>query len=525
MRRSLMSHSFGNVADVRIPRSVFNRSHGVLTTLDSGYLVPVLVDEILPGDTFTGNLSGFARLSSPLYPLMDNMFMDTFFFFVPKRLVWDNFQKFCGEQVDPGDSIDYTEPTVPVNNASNESIWCYYGIPTQIASNIDVNVCAFRSYNLIWNEWFRDQNLQDSVDVDTDDGPDSMNQYELLRRGKRHDYFTGCLPFLQKGDAVLLSLGTDAPIYGKNMDFDDVKDNQNYAQVMDQLGSSGALRNLLIDAAGVSIEPLYGSSTGDGSGALYADLTEAVGPTVNEFREALAIQRLLEKNARAGTRYAEIIQSHFQVTSPDARLQRPEYLGGGSTPLIVSPVARTDSTAGELSGFGTIQFRNHGFSKSFTEHGYIIGLCCVRADQRYQEGLDKMYSRQTLYDHYWPSTAMLGEQAVLNKEIYIDAATIAAGTDDDVFGYQERWAEYRWKKSTISGKFRSNDAASLDAWHLAIEYGAQPTLDDTFIVENPPLDRCIRTPTEPHFILDAWIDLKCARPLPVYSIPSIIDRF
>ena len=476
--KSVMNHNFSTAPSVDIPRSTFDRSHGVKTTFDAGYLVPIMVDEALPGDTFKVNLNGFARLATPIFPIMDNMFMETFFFAVPHRLLWENWAKFCGEQIDPGDSIDYTIPVIDdLVNASNESLWDYLGIPTQVGSAFDFNALVPRAYNLIWNEWFRDQNLQDSLTVNKDDGPDTYADYELKRRCKRHDYFTSALPWLQKGDAVLLALGESAPLT--------ITDVPTWDRG---------------DGVGVALKTVMGSDSSNFSGTatvtqnapwkrtgLEADLSEAVGPSVNELRQAVQVQRLLEKDARSGTRYTEIVKSHFGVTSPDARLQRPEYLGGGSTPVNISPIARTDSSPGTLGAMGVAAFKGHGFVKSFTEHCVIIGLVNVRADLTYQEGLDKMWTRQTRYDYYWPTLAHLGEQAILNKEIYLDATTIGNGTSEDVFGYQERYAEYRYKPSKVSGKFRSNDAQSLDAWHLGIEFGSQPTLDSSFMEDNPPI--------------------------------------
>jgi len=522
--RSVMSHKFSEVPQISVPRSKFNRSHGLKTTFDAGWLVPCYIDEALPGDTFNLNLTGFARLATPIYPIMDNMKMETFFFAVPHRLIWENWQKFCGEQTDPGDSIDYTIPIInDLNNANNETIYDYMGLPTKVAAVYEFSALPFRAYNLIWNEWFRDENLQDSVTVNKDDGPDTYADYEILRRGKRHDYFTSCLPWTQKGDDVLINLGSEAPIFGDGMAFNSSDSTGNFAQVRDASGSSANLRSLRTEDSGTSL--LFGAAAATGTSELKVDLSQALGSTVNELRTAIQVQRMLEKDARSGTRYIEILKSHFGVTSPDARVQRPEYLGGGSTPVNVSPVPRTDSSPGELGAMGTVGFSGHGFTKSFTEHCVVIGLVNVRADLTYQEGLDRMWSRQTRYDYYWPTLAHLGEQAVLNKEIYIDATAIGAGTDEDVFGYQERFAEYRYKPSKITGKFRSNDTATLDSWHLGIEFGAMPTLDDTFIVDNPPIDRVIATPTEPHFIYDSYLKLECTRPMPTYSIPGYIDHF
>ena len=518
--KSVMNHSFAKAPTVTTPRSVFNRSHGFKSTFDAGYLIPIFNDLAIPGDSMQLNVTGFGRLSTPTYPIMDNMIMDTFFFAVPIRLIWDNFKKQMGEQVDPGDSISYACPQITLNNVSNETLYDYFGFPTKIAANYTINNFLGRSYNLIYNEWFRDQNLQDSVVVDKDDGPDNIADYVLLRRNKRHDYFTSCLPNLQKGDAVQLSLGTEAPVMGIG------SQSTTYAAGGANVYETGGVVTTYAN------EQLVGTTTYLEQDPSYtqnpwvrADLANATASTVNELRQAIQIQRLLERDMRSGTRYIEIIKSHYGVTSDDARHQRPEYLGGGSTPINISPVARTDSSPGTLGAVGTMQFRGHGFSKSFTEHCIVIGLASIRADLNYQEGIERWHDIQTRYDWYWPSLAHLGEMAVLNREIYIDAATIGAGTDDDVFGYQERYADLKYKPSKITGKLRSNDAASLDAWHLAVEFGATPTLDDTFIQDNPPIDRVIVTPTEPHFIYDSYLNYRHTRPIPVYSIPGYIDHF
>lgn len=516
--KSVMQHRFSEVANVEIPRSKFVRSHGYKTTFDAGYLVPIFVDEALPGDTFNVNLTGFGRLATPIYPIMDNMVMDTFFFAVPLRLVWDNWKKFCGEQENPGDSIDFACPQIELNNIANETLYDYFGLPTQVGAAYSVDNFAGRAYNLIWNDWFRDENLQDSVTVDKDNGPDDIADYVLLRRAKRHDYFTSALPFLQKGDAVQLSLGTEAPITGFGIPVSPGSASSQTWKEYPAVDQSGT--GWQIDITRFAEDP-----DNTGYPKVIADLSAATASTVNELRQAIQVQRLLERDARGGSRYIEIVKSHFGVTSDDARMQRPEYLGGGSQPINVGAVARTDSSPGVLGAVGTVAFKGHGFVKSFTEHCIIIGLANVRADLTYQEGIDRMWDRQTRYDFYWPTLAHLGEQAILNREIYIDASTIGDSSHEDVFGYQERYGEYRYKNSKITGKFRSNDAASLDAWHLGVEFGSQPTLDETFIQENPPIDRVIATPTEPHIIFDSYIQMECTRPMPLYSIPGLIDHF
>lgn len=532
--KSVMKHQFSQVPQVNIPRSSFDRSCGYKTSFDAGYLIPVYCDMAVPGDTFNLQMAGFSRMNTPVYPVMDNLHLSTQFFAVPIRLIWDNFQRFMGERdPDPDSSIDFEIPVQdvalpPLSTTGHlvGSLSDYLGIPTDVAG-LEHSALFHRAYAAIWNAWYRDENLQDSITVDKDNGPDNPADYVLQRRGKRHDYFTSSLPWTQRGDAVEIPLGTTAPIQGVPAQTTEVASATDSTMRTLQIdgasgdelqatGNTGALANLFFTADSTKI-------------GLETDLSNASGATINALRQSFQIQKLLERDARGGTRYTEIIKSHFGVISPDQRLQRPEYLGGGQSMINVTPVAKTNGTAGTgdigaLGAYAVSQFTNHGFTKSFTEHCIIIGLASVRADLTYQQGLNRMFSYSTRYDMYWPTLAQIGEQSVLNKEIY--AQGTAGGTDDDdVFGYQERYAEMRYKPSQITGMLRSTYSSSLDSWHLSQEFSSLPALNSTFIEDNPPLDRVVATPAEHHFIFDAHFNIRCARPMPLYGVPGMIDHF
>lgn len=518
MPRSVMEHSFSEVPRVDIPRSSFNRSHGVKTTFDADYLIPVLVDDVVPGDTFNVNMNFFGRLATPLYPIMDNLYLESFFFFVPYRLVWSNWTKMHGAQEDPADSIDFTVPARNLVTYSSGDLADYFGIPDAGGSGtLNISDLPFRAYNLIWNEWFRDQNLQDSLVVDTGDSVTTIGNYVLKKRGKRHDYFTSCLPWPQKGDAVSLPLGDKAYV--------NVASAQG-GQIAVYSDGSADLR----DISTIGNDAVVDSTTAAASEQMYADLSAATASTINDLRLAFQTQRLLERDARSGTRYNELILSHFGVTVPDFRIQRPEFLGGGSTVINVNPVAQTsgqptpvaDDKLGNLAAFGTAS-GSHGFSKSFVEHGVIMGLVNVRGDITYSQGLERYWSKSTRYDFYYPVLAQIGEQSVLNREIWADGSA----NDALVFGYQERYAEYRYKPSRLTGLFRVDATGTLAAWHLSEDFATLPTLGDTFIQSNTgtPLDRAIAINTEPHLIFDAYFDMKCARPMPLFGVPGNLDHF
>lgn len=519
-------HSFAQIPQVNMARSKFDRSHAIKDTFDFDYLTPIYVDEVLPGDTINLSVKSFARLATQAVPLLDNMYTDYFFFFVPNRLLWSNWEKFMGAQANPADTIDYLIPTVTTTAVTGVAVGTIYdkmGIPTQIPG-LELNALPFRAYNLIWNEWFRDQNLQNSVTINLDDGPDAISDYTLLKRAKKHDYFTSCLPWPQKGDAVELSLGTTAPL----VRIDSAPVSKLYHATTNTLNNANSNMYAQVTTGDVIRATDNQKLSIDNSDAMEVDLTAATAATINELRQSFMLQSLLELDARGGTRYVEILKAHFNVVSPDFRLQRPEFLSGGSVSIMQHPVTQTSETAttplATLAAFSTAANMggNIGFTKSFVEHGYVIGLIQARGDVTYQQGLHKMWSRSTKHDFFWPKLQELGEQAVLKREIYSQGDA----NDDEVFGYQERYAEYRYAPSQIRGQFRSTFATSLDVWHLAEEFSTEPALNSTFIVSNTPIERALVVDgAYPHLLYDAWFDIKHARPISAYGVPATLGRF
>jgi hypothetical protein len=527
------SNRFSQIPSVRHERSSFNRSHGHKFTCNAGFIIPIFLDEVLPGDTFNLRLTALGRMTTPIYPIMDNVRFYTHFFFTPNRLVWDNWERFNGAQDNPGDTTDYTIPQTG-GKAVPGNIYDYFALPIDL--DLIVSALPFRAHNLIYNEYFRDENISDSFVVHKGDGPDSAGDYELMRSRKVKDYFTSCLPWPQKGTASFINdignLGVDttASFAPNSPYYWEAETVSGKTPASGYLDSSVNSWNVTFDVErGVDGRMYHDSTNNADNMTIVSTITGSVHTTVNALREAFAIQKALELDARGGTRYFEILRAHFGVISPDARMQRPEYLGGGISRLDVTQIAQTSATVagtpspqGHLAGFATAELNHHGFKKSFVEHGHIHGYMIIRADLTYQQGVPKIWTRKTKYDYFWPSFSHLGEQAVLQEEIY---ATGNATENAKVFGYQERYAEYRYKPSTIVGKLRSNAGGSLDAWHLSQYFTSAPTLSEGFIQDQPPFDRVVAVPSEPHFIFDCYFRLICARPMPVYSVPGSMDSF
>lgn len=548
-------HRFSDAPAMYMKRTKFDRSHVYKTTFDSGRLIPVFIDEVLPGDTTRMSVNYFARLATPIKPIMDNIYLDWFFFFVPNRLVWEHWQNFCFEQEDPDDSTDYVIPTVTATgnseNAYIGSLWDYFGLPVNTSGNLSgISALPFRGVYLIWNEWFRDENLQKSVKIQKGDANEVLNSARSADqpswvftsgtnivpglacppRGKRHDYFTSALPWTQKGPGVSVGLAGTAPVQGEfsisgfKTGIVSAEDTSHNLQALAVDGKNGRISGYTTISSWPTDKVTVGGLTQSG---LIANLDESSIFTINSLRTAFQMQKFYERLARGGSRYTEVLRSFFGVVSPDARLQRPEFLGSFTKMVNVNPIAQTSATdntspQGNLSAYGVTAAKFHGFTKSFVEHGYVFGFVCARADLTYQQGINKMWLRSTVYDFYWPTFAHLGEQAIELREIYAQGSK----ADTTVFGYQERYAEYRYKPSQITGKFRSSvTSGNLDVWHLSQFFSNAPTLNEEFIMENPPIERIIAVPSEPEFLLDIGFRYTTVRPMPMFGTPGLVDHF
>ena len=571
-------HRFSDAPAMYMKRTKFDRSHVYKTTFNSGKLIPVFVDEVLPGDTTRMSVNYFARLATPIKPIMDNIYLDWFFFFVPNRLVWEHWQNFCFEQEDPDDSTDYVIPTIYSHTSTENlligSLWDYFGLPINTTNNISgINALPFRAVYLIWNEWFRDENLQKSVKIQKGDANEVLDSSRISDqpswlfgtdknliaghacppRGKRHDYFTSALPWTQKGPGVSIGLAGTASIVDPSPTTGYLlHSNANQLAAVSAYGgdasSSGGKRSakgsgsITFNRGSDSVWSNVGGFAGNESGSItmtaqpasgflandsYVDLDTSSIFTINSLRTAFQMQKFYERLARGGSRYTEVLRSFFGVVSPDARLQRPEFLGSFTKMVNVNPIAQTSATddispQGNLSAYGVTAAKFHGFTKSFVEHGYVFGFVCARADLTYQQGINKMWLRSTVYDFYWPTFAHLGEQAIELREIYAQGSE----ADTTVFGYQERYAEYRYKPSQITGKFRSSvTGGNLDMWHLSQFFKNAPTLNEEFIIENPPIERIIAVPSEPEFLLDIGFRYTTVRPMPMFGTPGLVDHF
>jgi hypothetical protein len=534
-------YNFAQNPQVGVSRSRFQRNSDNKTTFDTGDLIPIYLDEVLPGDTHQIDVACVMRMATPIFPVMDNAYCDFYFFFVPNRLLWEHWKEFMGENKETAwtPKTEYSVPqvTAPAGGWEEGTLADYLGLPTKV-EGISVSALPGRAYGLIYNEWFRNQNVTqptlvevtDATTTGKNDGSatndSAITLAKPLKAAKVFDYYTGALPEPQKGEPVRLPLGGKANV---------VADDEGTVYFRDSYPTIGGTTQYTTgENAGTGPYKKYfiegaNKPTGTASGitqGLYANLSTATAATINQLRQAFQIQKLLEKDARGGTRYREVLREHFGVISPDSRMQIPEYLGGYRLPINVSQVIQTSSSdetspLGNTAALSVTTMNKPMFTKSFTEHGFIMGLAVVRTDQTYQQGIERMWSRKGRYDYYWPVLANIGEQAILNKEIYAQGNA----KDDEAFGYQEAWADYRYKPSKVTGLFRSNAQQSLDAWHYAQDYDALPTLSTAWMEQGEAeMKRTLAVQSQPDFIADFYFMNKTTRCMPVYSIPGLIDH-
>ena len=550
MNRNTESHFALNPTRIDLSRSTFDRSSSVKTSFNAGDIVPFFLEEVLPGDTFNVKSSKVVRMQTLLTPMMDNVYLDTYYFFVPNRLVWKHWKEFNGENTESA-WIPQTTYEVPQITSPSGTGWAvgtiadYFGIPTGVP-NLSVSALPFRAYALIMNEWFRDQNLSDPLVVPDDDatvaGVNTGTFVSDVAKGgkpyiaaKYHDYFTSCLPSPQKGPDVTIPVAAagNLPVLPLNQNVDHTAAVSPLTWIHRSTGNTMASRSAIGFDNGATVRV---ATTDEKSGDyipanLWAVSSgNAASATINQLRQAFQIQKLYERDARGGSRYIEILKSHFGVTSPDARLQRPEYLGGNRIPININQVIQQSGTGtgsntpqGTVVGMSQTTDSHSDFIKSFTEHGFIIGVMVARYDHTYQQGLDRMWSRKDRFDYYWPVFANIGEQAVKNKEIYAQGNA----EDDQVFGYQEAWADYRYKPNRVTGEMRSSYTQSLDVWHLADDYEKRPSLSESWIREDKTnIDRvlAVTSSVSNQFFADIYIQNRATRPMPLYSIPGLIDH-
>jgi hypothetical protein len=559
MNRNVESHFALNPTRIDLSRSTFDRSSSVKTSFNAGDIVPFFLEEVLPGDTFNVKSSKVVRMQTLLTPMMDNVYLDTYYFFVPNRLVWQHWKEFNGENTEsawiPETTYEVPQITSPAGTGwAVGTIADYFGIPTGIP-NLSVSALPFRAYALVMNEWFRDQNLQDPLVVPLDDatvaGVNTGTFVSDVAKGgkpyiaaKYHDYFTSCLPAPQKGPDVLIPSATagEYPVVPRsNVVPSSLLDGTTYTAKIYNAGSDANATRAGIGfyvsndlQTGTQVDGLISSGTRNTESTpvinnLWAVASGGLGATINQLRLAFQVQKLYERDARGGSRYIEILKSHFGVTSPDARLQRPEYLGGNRVPININQVIQQSGTQsgttpqGTVVGMSQTTDSHSDFIKSFTEHGFILGVMCARYDHTYQQGLERFWSRKDRFDYYWPVFANIGEQAVKNKEIYAQGNA----EDDEVFGYNEAWADYRYKPNRVTGEMRSAYAQSLDVWHLADDYASRPSLSDSWIREDKAnIDRvlAVQSSVSNQFFADIFVQNRATRPMPVYSVPGLIDH-
>ncbi|WNK14969.1 MAG: major capsid protein [Microvirus sp.] len=518
------SHTFAKAPSLAIPRNAYDRSYVKKTTFNAGKLIPFHVDEVYPGDVVNLGVDGLIRTSTFLFPIMDYLYISYRFFFVPNRILQTNWVKMCGEQEDPTDPVNFTAPKISGLTAQTGDIADMMGIPTLTPNELNrVNAYPFRAYNLIINTYYRDQNADPSLSVLLNDGPDPYNTYTLFNVRKSHDYFTSALPFLQKGPAVQIPLGVYAPIVTTNV--------TPFMRYPTDVGVDHSLKYSLSGALTLETplppsneDVVFGSVTG-----LQADLGAATAATLPEWRQAITLQQYYELDARSGTRYGEKLRAHWHTAPRDERLQYPEYLGGGVRAINVHAVAQTSgaSITGEttvpasLSAFGTSIVDGLGCTYTVEEFGFIIGLCAVHSAYSYQQGIERFWTRTTIFDWYWPIFAQLSEQPIRNEEIYAIGTSGPSTQDTETFAYQEPWGDLRYKPNQVCGLFRSNAMGTLDGWHLGQDFSALPVWGPTFLEENPPMSRVLAVADEPNFIAEFVIKNHVARNLPLYGVPGL----